>query len=213
MSARFVIVGAGGFGRGVYRWITTSPNFLLRNSVSEVVFLGDKANLELLPGRLLSNIEDYIPEQNDRVLCAVAAPAIRSHLVNQMVSRGVRFGTFVDDRVVVAGTSTIGEGSIICPGTVLGADVILGKHVHVNFNCSVGHDSVVGDFSTLSPAVNIMGEVRVGEGVFIGGSAVILPRTSLGEHAVVGAGAVVLSGADPHVTMVGNPARPTRGTH
>ncbi|WP_099331844.1 acetyltransferase [Actinomyces minihominis] len=207
MSTRIVIVGAGGFGRGVHSWITTSPRFLAENQVEDVVFIDDNANPALLPGQLISTIADYTSELNDRVLCAIAAPKVRQHLVEQLQNKGAQFATFIDDRVITAGGSTVGEGSIVCPGVVLDADVTLEDHVHVNFNSSVGHDTVIGEFSTLSPATNIMGEVSVGQGSFFGGSAVILPRTTIGEHSVIGAGAVVLHGTDANVTVVGNPAR------
>lgn len=120
---------------------------------------------------------------------------------------GARFHTYVDPRAVLGSGVRVGAGSIICPGTVASAEVVIGDQVHVNFNCCLGHDTALMDFATLSPAANIMGEVVLGRGVFIGGGAVVLPRLSVGADAVVGAGAVVTKSVPGGVTVVGNPAR------
>lgn len=49
--------------------------------------------------------------------------------------------------------------------------------------------------------------IRLGDKVWIGANAVILPGVELGESVVVGAGAVVTKSFPPNVTVVGVPAR------
>ena len=49
-----------------------------------------------------------------------------------------------------------------------------------------------GPIRTLAPGVNIAGEVQIGEGVFAGIGAKIIPRTRVGDWAIIGAGAVVI---------------------
>lgn len=207
MGIRIVIAGAGGFGRGVYSWLSSSPKHLAEHEISEIVYIDD-ASPEAEPGApVVSSIGDYIPGAHDRVLCAVGDPKTRESIVLRLADRGARFHTLVDDRVVLANGVTVGEGSVLCPGVVVSADVSIGRHVHVNFNCSIGHDTVLGDFTTLSPAVNIMGEVQVGSGGFFGGSSTVLPRLTIGSHTVIGAGAVVVSNLPASVKVKGVPAR------
>lgn len=50
-------------------------------------------------------------------------------------------------------------------------------------------------------------KVTIGEDVFIGLRAIILPGITIGESAVVGAGSVVTRSVPPHTTVAGNPAR------
>ena len=210
MNKRLVIAGAGGFGRGVYGWVTSSPRFLSENGVSEVAPLADSPSAVELPGTVVSTVSEYAPVESDRVLCAVGIIEVRKRMVRDLSSRGARFATFVDDRAVLCEGVRLGEGCIVCPGSVLSADVRLGRHVHVNFNCSIGHDTAIGDFSTLSPSVNVMGEVESGSAVFFGGSAAILPRLAVGSGAVIGAGAVVSRSVPDAQTVVGNPASALR---
>ena len=40
-------------------------------------------------------------------------------------------------------------------------DVQIGKHVIVNLDCTIGHDAIIGDYSTILPSTNISGFVRV----------------------------------------------------
>ena len=48
---------------------------------------------------------------------------------------------------------------------------------------------------------------RVGRGVSIGANATIVCGVTIGEYAMVGAGAVVTRDVAPHTLVVGNPAR------
>lgn len=207
MGRRLVIAGAGGFGRGVYGWIAGSPGYCEERGIDDIVFVDDRSAGRELPAPVVSSIADYAPEDADEVLCAIGDPGTRALIVERLRASGVRFHTYLDPRAVLGEGVRVGVGSIVCPGSVLSAQVVVGEHVHINFNCSVGHDTTLGDFTTLSPAVNVMGEVPVGRLAFFGGSAVVLPRLSVGTGAVVGAGAVVIAAVPEGVTVVGNPAR------
>jgi acetyltransferase-like isoleucine patch superfamily enzyme len=51
-------------------------------------------------------------------------------------------------------------------------------------------------------------ETTVKKGASIGGGAVILCGITIGEKAMIGAGAVVTKDVPPNTVVVGNPARP-----
>lgn len=50
--------------------------------------------------------------------------------------------------------------------------------------------------------------VRIGDRVFIGAGALILPNVTIGEGSVVTAGSVVTRSVPPHTLVQGNPAEP-----
>lgn len=52
--------------------------------------------------------------------------------------------------------------------------------------------------------------VRIGDRVWIGGRAVILPGVSIGDDAVIGAGSIVTRDVPPGSLVAGNPARLVR---
>ncbi len=53
--------------------------------------------------------------------------------------------------------------------------------------------------------------IVVGDNVWLGGGAIVLPGVTIGENTVVGAGAVVTRDLPADVVAVGNPARVVRG--
>ena len=52
--------------------------------------------------------------------------------------------------------------------------------------------------------------ITIGDNVWIGGGALILPGITVGENSVIGAGAVVTRDVPPNVVAAGNPARVVR---
>lgn len=207
MSKRVVIAGAGGFGRGVYSWLQQSSSHLVKHEIDDLVFIDDAIPEVETVIPVVGTIRDYVPKPNDEVLIAVGVPQLRKKIVEHLRARNAQFHTFVDDRVVVGRDVQVGIGTIICPGTVLSANVSVGSHVHINFNCSIGHDAIIGDFTTLSPMSNIMGETQIGTEVFVGGSGVVLPRIKIADGTTIGAGATVVQTVNSAATVVGNPAR------
>ena len=90
----------------------------------------------------------------------------------------------------------VGIGTIICSGSIFTVDIEVGAHVHVNLDCTIGHDVRTGDFAALSPGAHSSGNVHIGRGAYIGTGAVIINGTPaepllVGDRAVIAAGACV----------------------
>ena len=79
-----------------------------------------------------------------------------------------------------------------------GHDVSIGPEASI---LTLGHDPQASDFADRG------GDVDIGNHVWIGYRAIILPGITIGDGAVVGAGAVVTKNIDPFAIMAGNPAR------
>lgn len=76
--------------------------------------------------------------------------------------------------------------------------------------CTVGHDTLIENYSSFMPSVNISGEVHIQEGVYIGTGAKIINQLEIGQYTIVGAGAVVSKSLPEHCTAVGIPAKPIK---
>lgn len=104
----------------------------------------------------------------------------------------------------------LGEGSGIGAGCRLHGPVRIGDHVMMGPEVMVfaqGHN-----FDDLSRPMVQQGEsepdeVVIGDDVWIGARAIILPGVHVGHGAVIGAGSVVTKDVPPFAVAAGNPAR------
>ena len=81
----------------------------------------------------------------------------------------------------------------------IGSDVSIGPEAAM---LTLGHDPRSPEFADRG------GPVTIGDHVWIGFRAIVLPGVTIGEGAVVGAGAVVSRDVEPFTIVAGNPARP-----
>ncbi len=129
-------------------------------------------------------------------------------------------------------------GCDLDPGTVVrptfrcdvGTNIRLGRAVMVNSGCIFQDTAAisVGDHSMIAPGTVIATSshdfpvedrrsvrtvslpVSIGRDVWIGAAAVVLPGRTVGDGAIVGAGAVVTRDIPPGEVWAGNPARRIR---
>jgi acetyltransferase-like isoleucine patch superfamily enzyme len=107
---------------------------------------------------------------------------------------------------LILGTRVGLSGTVLCAGNLIevGEDTIFGSGAMVmdnDFHVPSGvSDWADGCEKTARP-------IRIGRGVFVGARAIILKGVTIGDHAVVGAGAVVTKPVPPRHFAVGNPAR------
>ncbi len=126
--------------------------------------------------------------------------------------------------------SHVQEGAVIGENCTLGQNVNIGNHVSVGNNCKIQNNVSVYEGVTLEDYVfcgpsMVFTNIRVPrckypqrgsafyqktlvkEGASIGANATILCGTTIGRHALVGAGSVVTADVPDYALMVGNPAR------
>lgn len=88
-------------------------------------------------------------------------------------------------------------------GVTIGDNCFIGHHVTV---VTQNHGLAPEDRGDLMPA-----PVRIGDGVWIGSDATILPGVTVGDHAVIGAASVVTKDVPARTIVAGSPARIIRG--
>jgi maltose O-acetyltransferase len=108
-----------------------------------------------------------------------------------------------------------------------GYNIRIGRNAFVSYNCvfldcaaiEIGDDlqmaaavQIYTAYHPLERARRVVGweaakPIRIGNGVWIGGGAIVLPGVTIGDGCVVGAGSVVTRDVPAAVLAVGNPAR------
>jgi acetyltransferase-like isoleucine patch superfamily enzyme len=102
---------------------------------------------------------------------------------------------------------SIGSHSIINRDVLL--DGRMGLQIGDNVSVSEGAAIITLEHDPNSPTFETRGAaVRIGDRVFVGARAILLPGVAIGEGAVVAAGAVVTRDVEPFVIVAGVPARP-----
>lgn len=210
---KIFIIGAGGFGREV-AWLIerinqVKPEWQLQG------FIDDNAEIH-------GTSEDSYPviggceylkqcEEEIWAVCAIGAAEVRERVIQKVKEyRNVRFATLIDPSVSMSSRVEIGEGSILCSGTVCTVDIHIGCHVIINLNCTVGHDAIIEDFVTIYPSVNVSGCAVIEKGVELGTGTQIIQGKRVSSYTIVGAGAVVIKDLPEKCTAVGIPARPVK---
>jgi maltose O-acetyltransferase len=125
--------------------------------------------------------------------------------------------------------AAVGEGAVVRPPfhCDYGFNIRLGAGVFLNFNCVILDvvEVTIGDGTQIGPGVQILAAdhprdaatrasglefgrpVRIGQNVWIGAGAIILPGVSIADDALIGAGSVVTRDVPAGATAFGNPAR------
>ena len=128
---------------------------------------------------------------------------LRAYLRNVGQGTGVQMGCrFLNGRKVHIGERSVINFECLLDGRRhhirIGDDVSIGPRASI---LTLGHDAKSPEFATQG------GDVLIGDRVWIAYGALILPDLSIGEGAVVAAGAVVTKSVEPYSIVAGNPAR------
>lgn len=123
-------------------------------------------------------------------------------------------------RVVQRVRGELNVDRLVAEGLEIGRGTFVARNAYID----PGHPWLVtiGSDSGLSPGVIVMvhdasmkhhmghtrlARVVIGDRVFVGAGAIILPGTRIGDDSIIGAGAVVRGDIPPNSMVVGNPAK------
>lgn len=109
--------------------------------------------------------------------------------------------------------------------TDCGKNIVVGKNVFINSGCRfqdqggirIGNDTLIGhnvvittinhDFNPKNRASMKLSPVIIGDNVWIGASVTIVPGVTIGDNAIIAAGAVVTKNVEPNTVVGGVPAK------
>ena len=204
------IFGVGGFGREVLALIKDINRV---NPIWNIVgFFDDgyEKGVMINGYQNLGKTEDLNNwETPINLAVSIGNPVIKKIILDKISNPLVDYPTLIHPLAWVGDTEfvEIGKGCIICAGTLITTNIKMEDFVILNLGCTVGHDTIIKKYSAFMPSVNISGEVKIGEGVYVGTGAKIINQLEIGDYAIVGAGAVVAKSLPANCTAVGVPAK------
>jgi sugar O-acyltransferase (sialic acid O-acetyltransferase NeuD family) len=210
MMQKIVIIGAGGFSQDVLdildacNWI--KPQYEILGYIVESKYGEPGTEVNGFP--ILGDF-DWFGRYQHKVcaISTVGAAEVRFHLVKRASELGVPFCNVVHPTAILTRHLSIGEDVVLAAGCIIAFKTRIGNHVHVNLDCTIGHDVILEDFVTLAPGVHVSGNVTIAMGAQIGTGANIIEKVDIGEWSVIGAGSTIVRDVPPNTTVVGVPGK------
>jgi len=203
-----VIVGAGGFAREVLEIFKDQNK--QKKQWNILGFIDENKDTH---GRIINKIPilgglDWFKDNID-VYCVVAigSPEVRKKIVEKLKKMNVKFCNAIHPSVIMSEFVEFGEGVMIGAGTILTVNIKIGNHVIINLNCIVGHDTIIEDYCSIQPTVEVNGCNHLSEGVYVGTGATFIHQQSVGAWSIIGAGSVVVKNIPSGVVAVGVPSK------
>ena len=204
------IYGSAKLGREIYEIA------LRRNALSslwtQILFIDDFSEEGDYFGAKRFHFETLKKNEAEyECLIAVGEPSSREKLFQKLNAEGIKLTVLIDPTAIVSPTAKIGSGTIICEYSTIHTGVEIGYNTLIQPFCGIGHDIKIGSHSVLSAYCAPGGGTVFGERVFVGMQSCFRDLLTIGDDAIVGMGSSVFRDVPAGSTVVGNPARVTRG--
>ena len=200
MLKRIAIIGKGGFAKELTTYINDCDIPFKKPLEYFTTVENDDSGAKPVQ-ELIDNISNYL------VYIGIGNGQVRKHIVEDILPINTNYGTMVHPTAYLGSNIQVGEGSVICPNCVITTDIKIGKHVHLNIQTSVGHDSILKDYVTTAPKVSISGNNHVGECTYFGTSCSTKEKITIKKDVILGLNSAVLKNINESGTYVGTPCK------
>ena len=188
----------------------------------------EELRLKLKGSPLLKKTLDwFIMNQRDarpRWYVRLLAPLYQHRGRDSKIYRSVRMDTPPYRRFSLGQKSVIESYS--CINNAVG-DVVIGDHTRIGLHNTIIGPVTIGSHVNLAQGITVTAlnhnfeaperrideqgvstqQVTIGDDIWIGANAVVLPGVTIGTHSIVAAGAVVTKDVPPHSLVAGVPAK------
>jgi len=196
---KIMILGAGTFAPVIFCYLRE------RYHAKDLFFYNPTG-----PDSLLDRPVFHNPEQAkdiDFVVSGVGNPEIKRIMAEEIQLPGMPYVSSYAHIADVTDMTEIGEGSIVAPGCALTFDIHVGKFCTISPNTTIGHNTLIGDYSNISASCGIAGNVTIGKGCSVGMRTTIKQQISICDNTTIGMGAVVTKDIVEPGVYVGCPAK------
>ena len=163
-------------------------------------------------------------ETRPRWFIRLLAPLYQHRGKHSVIHRSARMDTPPYRKFSLGDFSVI--ESFVCINNAVG-DVVIGDHTRIGLHNTIIGPVTIGNHVNLAQGINVKSlnhnfddpekrideqgvsttHVTIGDDIWIGANAVVLPGVTIGNHSVVAAGAVVTKDVPPHSLVAGVPAK------
>ncbi len=210
--SKIILVGSSGHARVAIDVIESQGLFEIAGLIDDFRAVGEESCGYPVLGKVEDIPEICVRHGIEGGLVAVGDNFARG-VIQHKISAGYpafRFVTAIHPSAIVSRRARLAAGVIVMPGAVINAGCVVGDACIVNSHATLEHDSRMEDFSSLAPGVVTGGNVQLGRCAAVSLGATLRNGVCIGEHAVIGAGAVVTDSIAAYRIAYGVPARVVR---
>ena len=207
-NQKIIVIGCGGHARFVLSLLNSSeyeveglidltPDFDASEIIMQYPVIGG-----------ISDLSYYRKQGICNAVLAIGDNNLRTDLYTELLDLNYELPNIVHATSVIDNSVNIGNGNIIGPSTILGAEVIIGNNNIINSGAIIEHRSNIGNHCHLAPSSTLCGQVMIGDNVLLGAGCTIIPNVKIDNNCTVGAGSTVIRNSNkPGIKLVGIPAR------
>ena len=179
---KIVIVGAGRFGLEVLEILKKQNE--IRGQWEILGFIAEREfissdRIENYP--VLGDLDWFKNNKDVGCVIALGDPKIRKRIAKYLESGGTIFYNAIHPSAIISNFVNMGKDVIICAGSFVSVHAIIKDHIIVNAHSIIAHDVIVENYASIMTSVTTSGNDHIGEGVFIGAGATIIPKITVGE--------------------------------
>src|SRR3954470_13847742 len=124
-------------------------------------------------------------------IVAIGDNRVRRSYAEKLATAGLTLVNAVHPSAVISPTAVLGQNVVVAAGVIICTEARVGDSAILNTAAAIDHECEIGEAEHLAPGVRLAGRAWVGGGCFIGIGASILRCLKVGEHSIVGGGALV----------------------
>lgn len=199
---KLILIGAGGYAKSILDSVDCF-NYEVAGFIDE--YTDQKEHLGY---PILSKGLDCLPYAEKYVyFISIGNNEQRKMWYDRLTENRLRIINIVDRSAIVSSQAILGEGCFVGKMSIINSKAKIGNNCIVNSKALVEHGCFVENHVNISTNTVINGDVRIGEGSFVGSCSVTIGQISIGTWSTVGAGAVVIRNVGDGVTVAGVPAK------
>ena len=201
-----VIIGTGGHATSVLS-VAISAGYTIKCFVDK-----NKKYLSFLGFNIINEISELESFGVYNFAIAIGDNSSRERIYTQLKKSysNLNFPSLIHPAASICSFSSLGEGTVVMPKSVIGSKTKIGKFCLINTGSIIDHDCIMSDFCSLAPAAVTGGNVKIGMRSAISIGAVIKHGITIGNDCVIGANSFLNKDLPHNIVAYGVPARKVR---
>lgn len=139
---------------------------------------------------VICDIDSYKAGPEEEVLIAVSDINFRKKMIQLLLEKKAKIGSFIHHSVIIPKSANIGDGIIIYPFCIIEKYSIIGNYNLITSYSFISHDCIVGNNNFFSTS-GIAGTVTIGNDNYFGIRSTVIPHIEIGNNNIIQAGMVV----------------------